>query len=135
MPGQHWNVRISQLIMRLLSRTLSIQWSGKPLSRTSSRSLCQWGLSRLTDLPKGRKRVGSRWVFKVKYTPTGLIDKFKVRLVAKGYGQTYGADYTDTFSPTIKMDSLRALLAIAAANDWPIEQMDASVPTGRCPRR
>ena len=86
--------------------------------------LMSMGAFKLTDLPKGRKRVGSRWVFKVKYTPTGLIDKFKVRLVAKGYGQTYGADYPDTFSPTIKMDSLRALLAIAAANDWPIEQMD-----------
>ena len=82
------------------------------------------GAFKVTDLPKGRKRVGSRWVFNVKYTPTGLIDKFKVRLVAKGFGQTYGADYTDTFSPTIKMDSLRALLAIAAANNWSIEQMD-----------
>lgn len=63
-------------------------------------------------------------MFNVKYTLTGLIDKFKARLVAKGFRQTYGDDYTDTFSPTIKMDSLRALLAIAAANNWPIEQMD-----------
>jgi hypothetical protein len=69
------------------------------------------------DLPKGRKRVGSQWVFNVKYTPTSLIDKFKVRLVAKGFRQTYGADYTNTFSPTIKMDSLQVLLAITATNN------------------
>jgi Reverse transcriptase (RNA-dependent DNA polymerase) len=75
------------------------------------------GAFKVTDLPKGRKRVGSRWVFNVKYTPTSLIDKFKVRLVAKGFSQAYGTDYTNTFSPTIKMDSLQALLAIAAANN------------------
>jgi hypothetical protein len=82
------------------------------------------GAFKVKDLPKGRKRVGSRWVFNIKYTLTSLINKFKARLVAKGFSQTYGSDYIDTFSPTIKLDSLRALLAIAAANNWPIQQMD-----------
>ena len=86
--------------------------------------LVSMGAFKVMDLPKGRKRVGSQWVFNVKYTPTGLIDKFKVRLIAKGFGQTYSANYTDTFSPTIKMDSLQALLAIATANNQSIEQMD-----------
>ena len=63
-------------------------------------------------------------MFDVKYTPTRLIDKFKVRLVAKGFRQAYGTEYTETFSPTIKMDSLRAILAIGAARGWYIEQMD-----------
>jgi hypothetical protein len=75
------------------------------------------GAFKVKDLPKGRKRVGSRWVFNIKYTPTSLINKFKARLVAKGFSQMYSSDYTDTFSPTIKLDSLRALLAIAAANN------------------
>ena len=75
------------------------------------------GAFKATDLPKGRKRVGCRWVFTVKYTPNGLIDKFKARLVAKGFSQAPRTDYTNTFSPTIKMDSLRALLAIAAAHN------------------
>jgi Reverse transcriptase (RNA-dependent DNA polymerase) len=82
------------------------------------------GAFKVKDLPKGCKRVSSRWVFNIKYTLTGLIDKFKARLMAKGFSQTYGSDYIDTFSPTIKLDSLRALLAIAAANNWPIQQMD-----------
>jgi hypothetical protein len=100
----------------------SMEW--KAAIQDELQKLVSMGAFKVTDLPKGRKRVNSRWVFNVKYTSTGLIDKFKVRLVAKGFSQAYGTDYTDTFSPTIKMDSLRALLAIAAANNWPIEQMD-----------
>ena len=76
------------------------------------------------DAPRSQRKIQCQWVFSVKYTPTGLIDKFKARLVAKGFGQAYRTEYTDTFSPTIKMDSLRAILAIAAANNWPIKQMD-----------
>jgi hypothetical protein len=100
----------------------SMEW--KAAIQDELQKLVSMGAFKVRDLPKGRKRISSRWVFNVKYTSTGLIDKFKARLVAKGFRQTYGDDYTDTFSPTIKMDSLRALLAIAAANNWPIEQMD-----------
>jgi hypothetical protein len=75
-------------------------------------------------LPPGRRKIKCRWVFSVKYTSNGLIDKFKARLVAKGCSQTYGIEYLDSYSPTIRMDSLRALLAIAAANNWPLRQVD-----------
>jgi hypothetical protein len=100
----------------------SMEW--KAAIQDELQKLVSMGAFKVTGLPKGRRRVGCRWVFEVKYTPNGLIDRFKARLVAKGFSQTHGSDYTDTFSPTIKMDSLRALLAIAAANNWPIEQMD-----------
>jgi hypothetical protein len=100
----------------------SMEW--KAAIQDKLQKLVSMGAFKATGLPKGRRRVGCRWVFEVKYTPNGLIDRFKARLVAKGFSQTHGSDYTDTFSPTIKMDSLRALLAIAAANNWPIEQMD-----------
>ena len=76
------------------------------------------------QLPKGKKTVGCRWVFNVKYTPTGLIDRFKARLVAQGFSQVPGDDYLETFSPTIRAESLRLMLAIGAAEDLEMHQID-----------
>jgi hypothetical protein len=75
-------------------------------------------------LPPGKKALGSTWVFTTKYTPTGLIDRYKARLVAQGFGQTLGDDYLETFSPTIRAESLRTLLAIATFEDLEIQQID-----------
>jgi hypothetical protein len=77
-----------------------------------------------TDLPDGKRPVGSKWVFTVKYTPTSLIDKFKARLVAQGFSQVPGDDFWETFSPTVRFESLRTLLAIGAYLDWEIHQTD-----------
>ncbi|POM73802.1 putative transposable element [Phytophthora palmivora] len=74
--------------------------------------------------PKGRKILSCRWVFVVKYTGTGEIDRFKARLVIKGFLQEYGIDYNEIFSPVIKMEVLRLLLTIAALFDLEIHQMD-----------
>ena len=62
--------------------------------------------------------------FKVKYTPSGLIDCFKAHLVARGFSQQYGVNYEETFAPTLHFDSLRMLLAIAAYKDLHIHQMN-----------
>jgi len=51
----------------------------------------------LTDLPKGKKAIGCRWIYKVKYKSSGEIERFKARLVAKGYSQQEGIDYKETF--------------------------------------
>ena len=75
--------------------------------------------SPVTHVPHGRRPIGSRWVFAVK--PDG---RFKARLVAQGFRQIYGVDYFDTYSPTLHMDSLRILLAVATFNDWEIHQID-----------
>ena len=79
---------------------------------------------RLVSLPKGRKLVGCKWVFTVKYGPTGLIDRYKARLVAKGFTQTYGIDFQETFSPVAKLNTIRILLSLAANLDWPLHQFD-----------
>jgi len=77
-------------------------------------------------LPPGRSTVGTKWVFTVKYTPTGLVDHFKARLVAQGFSQKLGDDFYKTFSPTIYFESIRALLAIGCAEDLEIHQADVT---------
>ena len=52
----------------------------------------------LVECPPGKKLVGCRWIYTMKYKADGSIERFKVRLVAKGYTQTYGIDYTETFA-------------------------------------
>ncbi|KAF0708953.1 hypothetical protein AaE_013038 [Aphanomyces astaci] len=63
----------------------------------------------LTNLPKGRKALKSKWVWKVKYLSTGEIKRFKAHLVIKGFLQIAGVDFTDTFAPVVRLDSLRTV--------------------------
>eukprot|EP00253_Pinus_taeda_P003538 PITA_03538 len=78
----------------------------------------------LVPLPKGRKLVRCKWVYRTKYGPDGKVDKHKARLVAKGFSQVEGIDYTETFSPVAKMNSIRLILSLAASFKWEVHQMD-----------
>lgn len=78
----------------------------------------------LVDRPKNRNIVGSRFIFKIKRNKNGEVTKYKARLVAQGFSQEYGTDYTETFAPVAKMGSLRIILAIAVKYDLLIEQID-----------
>ena len=57
----------------------------------------------LTELPKGRKAVGCKWVFKINRNADGSVEIYKARLVAQGFSQRYGVDYDETFSPVVRL--------------------------------
>ncbi len=80
----------------------------------------------LTELPKDRTPVGSKWVFKVKILADGSVERYKARLVAQGFSQKFGTDYDETFCPVIRLESLRALIALAVQNDLQIHQIDVT---------
>ena len=67
----------------------------------------------LIDLPSGNKPLGSKWIFKRKMKDDRTIDKYKARLVVKGFRQK-GLDYFDTYSPVTRITSIRMLIALAA---------------------
>jgi hypothetical protein len=77
----------------------------------------------LTPPPPGVNVVGAKWVFNVK-AKGGVIERFKARLVARGFSQQHGVDYEETYSPVMKYKTLRLLLAIVAAYDLELELMD-----------
>ncbi|KAM1858820.1 hypothetical protein ACFX13_011213 [Malus domestica] len=78
----------------------------------------------LTNLPKGKKSVGCRWIYTVKFNADGIMEQYKARLVAKGYTQTYDIDYRETFAPVPKISTIRVLLSLTANLDWPLQQFD-----------
>nr|KYP39854.1 Retrovirus-related Pol polyprotein from transposon TNT 1-94 [Cajanus cajan] len=78
----------------------------------------------LVDYPYKKDIIGVKWVYKTKLNPDGTIQKHKARLVAKGYSQQPGVDYNETFAPVTRLDTIRALIALAAHNGWNIYQLD-----------
>jgi len=64
--------------------------------------------------------IQNKWVFKIKVKANGLVDRFKSKLVVKGYSQIYGLDYDETYTPIAKADNIRTLLSLAAIEDCDI---------------
>ncbi|RVW29582.1 Retrovirus-related Pol polyprotein from transposon TNT 1-94 [Vitis vinifera] len=87
-------------------------------------SMASNGVWNLVEFPNGAKAIGCKWVFKTKKDPLGNIERYKVRLVAKGFTQNEGIDYKETFSPVSKKDSLRVIMTLVAHFDLELQQMD-----------
>lgn len=78
----------------------------------------------IVSVPVDKRCLNSKWVFRTKKLASGEL-LYKARLVVKGCSQKKGIDFTDTYSPVIRYNSLRYLLALAAKHDFQIDQLDA----------
>ncbi|CAG8658362.1 15291_t:CDS:1, partial [Acaulospora colombiana] len=86
--------------------------------------LTNMGTWELADPKQDRKLIGSRWVFAKKYDENGKVSKYKARLVAQGFSQIPGIDYTENYAPVVRLDAIRTCIAVAAINDWDMRQLD-----------
>jgi hypothetical protein len=71
----------------------------------------------LIALLKDKIAIGCKWVYKVKHNVDGSMNRYKTRLVTKGYAQTYGIDYEETYSPVAKMTNVSAIIVMATTKD------------------
>ncbi|PHT78864.1 hypothetical protein T459_16916 [Capsicum annuum] len=83
--------------------------------------------SELVYLPPENKPLSSKWIFKKKMKADGTIDKYKARLIVKGFKQKEGLDYFDTYSPIMRITSIHMLIALAAVYGLEIHQMDVKI--------
>lgn len=80
----------------------------------------------VTTLPLGKTAIGCKWLYRTKFNSDDSVERYKSRLVILGCNQRYGEDYAETFAPVAKMTTVRAVLAVAAMQDWYTFQMDVT---------
>ena len=79
---------------------------------------------KLVELPAGRKVIGNKWVYKIKRDSNDQVERYRARLVVKGYAQKEGIDFNEIFSPVVRLTTIRVVLAMCAAFDLHLEQLD-----------
>ncbi|KAH9723668.1 hypothetical protein KPL70_007189 [Citrus sinensis] len=78
----------------------------------------------LVPLPRGRKAIGNKWVYKIKRDGNDQVERYRARLVVKGYAQKEGIDFNEIFSPVVRLTTVRVVLAMCATFDLHLEQLD-----------
>jgi hypothetical protein len=100
------------------------QWKHAALEELNTHSTN--GTWKLIPRPAGKKVIGYKWVFKVKRNADGSIERYKGRVIAKGYNQRPGIDYIEIFAPTVRMPTIHVVLAISALHDNHLRSIDIS---------
>ncbi|KAL6312259.1 hypothetical protein AAG906_022015 [Vitis piasezkii] len=83
----------------------------------------------LVDKPLHKKAIGVKWVYRTKLNADGSVNKYMVRLVIKGYAQLFGVDFSETFAPVARLDTIRLLIAFATPKQWRIYQLNVKINT------
>ncbi|KAE8686001.1 hypothetical protein F3Y22_tig00111088pilonHSYRG00304 [Hibiscus syriacus] len=78
----------------------------------------------LVPLPQGRKPIGNKWVFKIKRNGDNQVERYRARLVVKGYAQKEGIDFNEIFSPVVRLTTVRVVLVMCATLNLHLEQLD-----------
>ena len=84
------------------------------------------GTWQVCALPPGKRAIGCKWVFHLKRNADGSIERYKARLVTQGFSQCPGFEYTEIFAPTIRLSTMRLILAQAALEDYHMVTIDIS---------
>jgi Reverse transcriptase (RNA-dependent DNA polymerase) len=109
-----WNPILLPLIK------LPVPYIGEKLSQELD-ALANNKIWTLIPPPSNHRIIGCKWVYKTKRDPDGIVERYKARLVVKGYNQEVGIDYVDTYSPVIRATTIRAILSLVVSSNWPIK--------------
>ncbi|CAM8923734.1 unnamed protein product [Rhodiola kirilowii] len=78
----------------------------------------------IVPLSAGVRPITCKWIYTVKTCSDGSLERYKSRLVARGFQQEHGRDYEETFAPVAHLTTIRSLLAVASVWQWSISQLD-----------
>ena len=92
------------------------EWKAATLEEI--RALEKNGTWTITSLPLNKRTVGCKWIFSVKHRVDGSVERFKACLMAKGFTQSYGIDYQETFALVAKLNTIRVLISLAVNKDY-----------------
>nr|XP_016488599.1 PREDICTED: uncharacterized mitochondrial protein AtMg00820-like [Nicotiana tabacum] len=78
----------------------------------------------IVELPAGKKPIGCKWVYKIKYKADGSVERYKGRLVIRGDTHVEGVDFTETFSHVVKLSTVKCLIVVAIKQGGSLFHLD-----------